>query len=68
MKKVAGIVDLNIVTDDVEITRAESPAGKPFIKLLIPGVEPILLSTNICEMIGGAAAGARKRWEDQQHT
>ena len=67
MKKVAGVCTVNIVSDDVEITRAESPAGKPFIRLEIPGCnELVLLSVNLCEMIGGAAKGARLRWEDQQ--
>jgi hypothetical protein len=66
MKKVIGNCVIKPIYDDVEITRAESPLGKPFLRLEFPGGVSIPISTNLAEMIGGVGAGVRKRWEDLQ--
>jgi hypothetical protein len=43
----------------------DSETTKPILKITV-GADIIYISANVGEMIGGAAAGARLRWEDQQ--
>jgi hypothetical protein len=59
MEDIYGIVTLNIVHGDPH-------TGKPFLRLTFPDGVVINITTNIAEMIGGAGAGARLRYEDQQ--
>lgn len=46
---------------DLQIFQGKN--GKPVIRLEAGG-ECIFLTANVAEMVGGAATGARKRWED----
>lgn len=59
-------IDLKVIDDPDEIARCGSPKGKPFLRLttLDGGTVTLDITTNIAEMIGGAGAGVRKRWED----
>jgi len=59
---VHGRAQLLIVDDPAEIAVNESPAGKPFLRVTFPGLDPIDITTNIAEMIGGAGAGCRQRY------
>lgn len=62
---VHGQLTLNIIDDPAEIQRLNSPAGKPFIRLTLPGGTVINLTMTLAEMVGHAASGARQRYEDQ---
>jgi hypothetical protein len=61
---VHGIVNLEIVTDPAEIEKALSrPRASRSCALTTPAGQVLEITTNLGEMIGGAAAGARARWE-----
>lgn len=60
----------NIYMDcDLTIEECDVRTGKPYLRLKFPAGSNnqvvIALTLNVAEMIGGAATGARKRWEDQ---
>ena len=63
---VQSFVDMKVIDDPNEVMENNSPLGKPFLRLTFPNGTTVDISTNIAEMIGGAGAGLRKRWEDQQ--
>jgi hypothetical protein len=63
---VRGMCTVDIVDDPKAIAAGNSPKGKPFLRLTFPGLEPIDITTNLAEMIGGAGAGLRKRQEDEE--
>jgi hypothetical protein len=54
-----------LIDDPSEIAKADSPKGKPYLHLVFDDGTTIAISTNLAEMIGGAGAGLRKRWEDR---
>lgn len=56
--EVYGVVEL-------QIFQQESGSGKPVIRIQA-GNKVLYVSGNIAEMIGGAAVGARKLWEEHQ--
>jgi hypothetical protein len=55
--KINGMVKVDIYQDN--------ETGKPILQLEIGNIV-VCVTANIAEMIGGAAIGARKRWEDHQ--
>ena len=55
---------LKIVDSGPELEAA--PLGKSFLKLIFPDGAEYCITTNLGEMIGGAATGARKRREDRE--
>lgn len=62
------VCEVNCIDDDQETRR--SPKQKPFLRLLFGGGRDnggltLEVTTNLGEMIGGAAAGLRKRYEDK---
>ena len=59
---VNGYAKLNLIDDPKECER--SPKRKPFIRAEFEDGTVVEMTTNIAEMIGGAGAGLRKRWED----
>lgn len=57
---------VDVVYGVVELSIYQSEVGKPVLLLKVGDTE-VCITANIAEMIGGAAIGARKRWEDH-HT
>jgi hypothetical protein len=64
-EKVEGIASLFVIDDPDEIAASDSPGGKPFLRVEFNNGVKVSLSTNLAEMIGGAGAGVRKRYEDR---
>ena len=63
---VLGFVTVEIIEDPDEIARAASPLGKPFMRLTLQDGQTLDVTLNLMEMLGGAAAGTRERWEAMQ--
>lgn len=55
-------------TAKVEIFQPDPATGKPYLRLEFPDGMVVRVTLNIMEMLGGAAAGARKRWEEVVHS
>ena len=55
---------IQLVDDPAAIAAAGSPHGKPFLRLIAPDGTALEVTTNIAEMIGGAAKGLRERYEE----
>jgi hypothetical protein len=64
---VQGIADVEIVSDPAEIANAKSPKGKPFLRIKFEGGVSVDITTNLAEMIGGAGAGTRLRYEGERN-
>lgn len=63
---VHGHAVLLLIDDPAEIAKAaDPPKGKPFLHLTFDDGTTVAITTNLAEMIGGAGAGLRKRWEDR---
>jgi hypothetical protein len=66
---VIGDCELDIIGPGFTADGGDPHTGKPYLRLSFPGelfgTTRLCLTLNLAEMIGGAAAGARKRWEDQ---
>jgi len=50
----------------MDLTESDPGTGKPYLRLEFPDGVVVCLTLNIGEMIGGAAKGAQRRWEDLQ--
>jgi hypothetical protein len=50
----------------IESDPPDPETGKPYMRITFGDGDVVCISTNIGEMIGGAASGARLRWEDQR--
>lgn len=50
----------------LKIEDADPSTGKPYLRLEFPDGVVVQITTNLAEMIGGAGAGARQRFEDQK--
>lgn len=61
---VEGHINVSVVDDPDEIRRCNSPKGKPFLRLTFADGTVKDITTNLAEMLGGAGAGTRKRYED----
>jgi hypothetical protein len=48
---------------DVVIYARDDSDGKPVVEVTVGG-QTLMLTASVAEMIGGAAKGARLRWED----
>lgn len=62
---VHGICRLLIIDDAEEIASEQSPAGKPFLRLIFKEGQAervVDVTLNLGEMIGGAARGAQQRF------
>lgn len=66
MTKVISNLTVELIDDPNEIRACESPKDKPFVRLTFPDGSVFNITTNIGEMLGGAAKGLRLRWEDAQ--
>lgn len=66
-----GNYDLIHGSADLKIKDGDPRTGKPYIEVRVPagGQNQLVmhLTCNLAEMIGGAATGARMRWEEQQY-
>jgi hypothetical protein len=60
-----GAAGVDVIDDPAEIAAQQSPQGKPFLRITL-GEETFDITTNLAEMIGGVAAGVRKRWEERR--
>lgn len=60
-------VSLEVINDPAEIQKANSPKGKPFLKMTFPDGRQYLMTTNVAEMIGAAGKGLRERFEEETH-
>jgi hypothetical protein len=62
--KVQGYADVLMVDDPPQILHYDSPGGNAFLQITWEDGTRVRISTNIGEMIGGAALGLRRRQED----
>lgn len=63
---VHGVVDVVLIRDPEVIAKtSDSPKNKPYMRLTFPDGKSYAITTNIGEMIGGAAKGLRE-WHEAQ--
>lgn len=62
VRRVQGIAEVTVVGAPADLAAAGEV--KPFLRVRFENGVIVEMSTNLAEMIGGAAAGVRKRQED----
>jgi hypothetical protein len=65
MKTVNGLAEVAMIESPEGIAKAESPLGKPFLRVKFENGLVVDMTTNLAEMLGGLGAGLRKRHEDK---